>query len=155
MDFALNTLINVCFIGFASLMALDFLSGLRALWVNAAAKTNQKGMYALHTPDQKGMHPLHPLDAKGVKNFTPLAEPVSETETLRPGITTPAPCCHSAIAAPQLLLLAGIGGTDQPDLAGLSSTELRRMCQSAGVKWRCVSGSRHLSKNQMIVALGS
>ena len=62
-------------------------------------------------------------------------------------------CCHSAIAPPQLLLAAGVEKTDQPVLATLPSTQLRRMCSEKGIKWRNQHGTKHLSKSAMIAAL--
>ena len=109
-------------------------------------------------PDQKGVHPLHTLDAKGVKNINPLATSTLEDfwmVPLAPWEEEELACCCSAIARPQLLLPAALEVAEPPDFATLPSSELRRLCQVAGIKWRSVNGTKHLSKNQMILALNS
>ena len=82
-----------------------------------------------------------------------VADPWSAEE--EPNLSQHPCCCHTVIA-PQLLLPPGLfGNADQPDLATLPNTELRKRCQSAGIKWRNAHGTnKHLSKNQMITALG-
>lgn len=66
-------------------------------------------------------------------------------------------CCHTAIATPpQLLLAPALEVAEQPDLdlAAMPNTELRKRCQTVGVKWRNVYGAnKHLSKDEMIAAL--
>lgn len=64
-------------------------------------------------------------------------------------------CCHTAIASPpQLLLSPAIEVADQPNLAAMPNTDLRKLCQSAGIKWRNAYGTnKHLSKPEMITAL--
>ncbi len=84
-------------------------------------------------------------------------EVVADPWSVEVELTTKPCCCHTAIATPpQLLLPPGLfGNADQPDLAMMPNTELRRLCQSAGIKWRNAHGTnKHLSKNQMITALG-
>ena len=143
MNYAIDNLINVCFISFAFTMAIEFLSGLRQLWINSATKTEAKDIVLNGTLSHEP------------ETFTTL---VSEDFWLMPlvaPIEAVKPCCCSAIAPPQLLLAAGMGGTKLPDLASLPSIQLRRMCSEAGIKWRNTNGSKHLSKGEMIASLTS
>jgi hypothetical protein len=41
------------------------------------------------------------------------------------------------------------------DLAGLPSTQLRKLCSERGIKWRNAYGGKHLTKMDMIAALSS
>ena len=148
MDYAITNLINVCFVGFALVMAFDFANGIRKLWIKAGAPK----------PDQKGMHTLHTLgDQKEVKKFNTLdITPESIDLWMAPlePLEEELPCCcHTAIATTPLLLAAGIGGTEQPDFATLQSTQLRRMCSEKGIRWRNQHGTKHLSKSEMLLAL--
>lgn len=57
----------------------------------------------------------------------------------------------AVIAAPVATLTVKV----QPPVTTLTSAELRRHCQSAGIKWRNAHApGRHLSKAEMIAALG-
>ncbi len=80
-------------------------------------------------------------------------EVVADPWSVEVELTTKSCCCHTAIATPlpQLLLAPALEVANQPDLATLPNTELRKRCQSAGIKWRNAHGTnKHLSKNQMI-----
>ena len=71
--------------------------------------------------------------------------------------TAPAPAMAQTITAPvATLTIPTESSTEAPaDLASLTSAELRRRCQSAGVKWRNAHGTRHLSKAEMVQALAA
>jgi hypothetical protein len=73
--------------------------------------------------------------------------------------TTPAPAMAHTITEPVVsvtIRTEAPKGTEAPaDLATLTSAELRRRCQSAGVKWRNAHGTRHLSKAEMVQALAA
>ena len=146
MNYAITTLINVSIVGFALVMIFDFATGLYRLWVSVAV-TETKGSSNGDTPDQKAPHAPQTLEIPRAIDLwmQPIAL-LEEEETC---------CCHSAIAPAPLLLAAGVGGTDQPDIATLGSSELRKLCQGAGIRWRNAHGTRHLSKGEMILALGS
>ena len=68
-------------------------------------------------------------------------------------VPVPAPAMAQVISQPVATLTIR---TEAPaDLASLTSAELRRRCQSAGIRWRNAHGQgRHLSKAEMISALG-
>jgi len=71
-------------------------------------------------------------------------------------IATPEPPAQPqpAIAAPIQPARVVVATDAQPDLATLPSTELRKRCQAAGVKWRNAHGKgKHLRKGEMIAAL--
>ena len=164
MDFAITNLINFSIVGFALVMIYDFATGLHRLWFEAVVLTTSKGINNTATPDdQKGVQRMHTPEAKdsgssmtlGCETVT-LTRPAIEDVwllSLEPLKPTEEPCCCSAIARSQLLLPAGIGGTDQPDIATHTSTQLRRMCSEKGIPWRNQHGTKHLSKGEMISAL--
>ena len=61
----------------------------------------------------------------------------------------PAPAMSQAIAQPVATLVVKV---DAPKT--LTSAELRRQCQAAGIRWRNAHGQgRHMSKGEMIAAL--
>jgi len=67
----------------------------------------------------------------------------------------PAPQPKPAIAAPiQAPARVVVSHSPADDLGTLSSAELRRRCQAAGVKWRNAHGKgKHLRKGEMVQAL--
>lgn len=69
----------------------------------------------------------------------------------------PAPAMAQAITQPVAVAVVKVEApsTEAPaDLASLTSAELRRQCQAAGIRWRNAHGQgRHMSKGEMIAAL--
>ena len=149
MDSLLSTLTNVLFVGFVSLMAFDFASGLHKLWI----KSETKDRHALPNLDAKDSVLTANLgDKPETFTTTTLEDPWIMPMGL--AILTPPPCCcHSAIATP--LLPPALEVAELPDIAQLDSTRLRKMCSEAGIKWRNTNGSKHLSKGEMIASLTS
>ena len=72
----------------------------------------------------------------------------------------PAPAMAQAITQPVAVAVVKVEAPKGPeapaDLASLTSAELRRQCQAAGIKWRHAHGQgRHLSKAEMLQALAA
>lgn len=87
----------------------------------------------------------------------PQPQPIEVNPEPQP-IAQPAPAMAATIAPPVVSLTIPTEapkGTEAPaDLASLTSAELRRRCQSAGIRWRNAHGKgKHLSKGEMIAAL--
>lgn len=78
-----------------------------------------------------------------------------------PWLTVIAPCntacCYLSTTPPTqkplLLLPPVLEIPNQPDLAAMPSTELRRLCSERGIKWRNAHQSKHLTKPEMLTAL--
>ena len=45
--------------------------------------------------------------------------------------------------------------TDKIDFSTLPTTKLRQLCSDRGIRWRCVRGSKHLTKAEMVLALAT
>lgn len=61
---------------------------------------------------------------------------------------------HIATPTPQLLLPPVQEVSKQPDFAVMPNSELRKLCQMEGIKWRNAHGQhKHLNKPEMIAAL--
>lgn len=93
----------------------------------------------------------------------PIEAPTAAPEA--PQTTAPAPAMAQAISQPVAVAVVKVeASTEAPSteapadlasiLASMTSTELRKECQSAGVKWRNAHGKgRHLTKAAMVEAM--
>jgi len=80
----------------------------------------------------------------------PDAGKMVEADPFSPTVNEHYPTVPATIAAPVATLVVKAEPAAQP----LTSAELRRQCQDAGIKWRNAHGKgRHLSKGEMIAAL--
>ena len=81
---------------------------------------------------------------------TEAAVEVAEADPFAPAENPYYPAMAQAISQPVATLVVKVEAAPKP----VTSAELRRRCQSAGIKWRNAHGQgRHLSKGEMIAAL--
>ena len=72
-----------------------------------------------------------------------------EADPFSPTVNEHYPAVPATIAAPVFTLVVPVAKAQS-----VTSVELRRQCQNAGIKWRNAHGKgRHLSKGEMIAAL--
>ncbi len=128
---------------------------------------------SLHPADEGVLRKLTPLEMVAEERVSSLSIPleavaeervsivviplevVADPWSVEVELTTKPCCCHTAaIATPlQLLLPPALEVVEQPDLATLPSSQLRKLCSERGIKWRGVHGGKHLSKPDMVAAL--
>lgn len=73
-------------------------------------------------------------------------------------IAQPAPAMAATITEPVVsvtIRTEGSTATEAPatDYQAMTSAQLRKICTAAGIRWRNVHGTRHLTKGEMIAAL--
>jgi len=78
-------------------------------------------------------------------------EAAVEADPFAPTVNPHYPDMAAIITAPVATLVVKVEAAPKP----VTSAELRRQCQAAGIRWRNAHGQgRHLSKAEMISALG-
>jgi hypothetical protein len=125
-------------VAFAFIVTLDFVTGLMSLWRTCSTRVEPEVIAA----------PTPALLPSGLEVPNQPNRRFLEGEE-RLHYTTDNLIDHSTGQKASPLPLNGIG-----DLATMPNTELRKLCQNAGIKWRNAHGThKHLTKLQMISAL--
>lgn len=147
MENLLTATAEIVALAFVLIVVTDFAAGLIRLWKSAYKE-----------PQRPAPAPQETLVTVTQPEPQPVQLPVLEDPWLSVNVSPCTDdCCHltewGIVSRPQLLLPPGLEVAQQPELASMPATALRKLCSQRGIKWRNKSGGKHLSKAEMIIAL--